>query len=73
MLPAVRLDDCDALSIHLLLSGRTRGIVRARELSLMKLTAYLLNTSREEIVEEAAPLEVRGKRGSPAPQLTCMA
>lgn len=47
----------DVLSIHLVLSGRTRGIVGARELSLMKPTAYLVNTSRGEVVEEAALLK----------------
>jgi D-3-phosphoglycerate dehydrogenase len=47
----------DVLSIHLILSGRTRGIVGARELGLMKSTAYLVNTSRGEIVDEAALLK----------------
>ncbi len=44
----------DVLSIHLILSGRTQGIVGAWELSLMKPTAYLINTSRGAIVDEAA-------------------
>ncbi len=44
----------DVLSIHVLLSDRTRGLVTARELGLMKPTAYLVNTSRGPIVEEAA-------------------
>jgi phosphoglycerate dehydrogenase-like enzyme len=44
----------DVLSIHLQLSGRTRGLVGQRELSLMKPTAYLINTSRGPIVDEAA-------------------
>ncbi len=47
----------DVVSIHLLLSGRTRGIVGARELGLMKSTAYLVNTSRGEIVDESALLK----------------
>jgi D-3-phosphoglycerate dehydrogenase len=47
----------DVLSIHLILSDRTRGIVGARELDLMKPTAYLINTSRGEIVSEAALLQ----------------
>jgi phosphoglycerate dehydrogenase-like enzyme len=47
----------DVISIHLILSGRTRGIVGARELDLMKPTAYLINTSRGEIVDEAALLQ----------------
>jgi phosphoglycerate dehydrogenase-like enzyme len=44
----------DILSIHVQLSGRTRGVVGARELSLMKPTAYLINTARGPIVDEAA-------------------
>jgi len=47
----------DVLSIHLILSDRTRGIVGARELGLMKPTAYLVNTSRGELVDEAALLK----------------
>jgi D-3-phosphoglycerate dehydrogenase len=46
----------DVLSIHLQLSDRTRGLVTARELALMKPTAFLVNTSRGPIVEEAALL-----------------
>jgi phosphoglycerate dehydrogenase-like enzyme len=44
----------DILSIHVRLSERSRGLVTARELGLMKPTAYLVNTSRGPIVEEAA-------------------
>jgi phosphoglycerate dehydrogenase-like enzyme len=44
----------DVLSIHLQLSERTRGLVGARELGLMKSSAYLVNTSRGPIVHEAA-------------------
>ena len=44
----------DVVSIHLVLSERTRGLIGARELSLMKRTAYLVNTSRGPIVDEAA-------------------
>ena len=47
----------DILSIHLQLSDRTRGLVRARELHLMKPTSYLINTSRGPIVDETALLE----------------
>jgi phosphoglycerate dehydrogenase-like enzyme len=42
----------DVVSIHLVLSDRTRGLVTARELGLMKPTAYLINTSRGPIVVE---------------------
>ncbi len=46
--------EADILSIHVRLSDRTRGLVTAREFGLMKPTAYLVNTSRGPIVEEAA-------------------
>ena len=45
--------DADVLSIHLVLSDRTRGLVGAAELALMKPTARLINTSRGPIVVEA--------------------
>lgn len=44
----------DFVSIHLVLGERTRGLIGARELGLMKRSAYLVNTSRGPIVEEAA-------------------
>jgi phosphoglycerate dehydrogenase-like enzyme len=44
----------DVVTIHLVLSERTRGLIGARELGLMKRTAYLVNTSRGPIVDEAA-------------------
>src|SRR5215471_7442435 len=46
----------DFISIHVVLSQRTRGLIGARELGLMKRTAFLINTSRGPIVEEAALL-----------------
>jgi len=52
----------DFLSIHLQLSDRTRGLIGANELALMKKTAYLINTSRGPIVDEAALIAaLRGK------------
>ena len=45
--------EADVVSIHLVLSGRTRGLVGAQELALMKPTARLVNTSRGSIVVEA--------------------
>jgi len=44
----------DVVSIHLVLSERSRGLIGAAELSLMKRTARLVNTSRGPIVAEAA-------------------
>jgi phosphoglycerate dehydrogenase-like enzyme len=45
--------EADVVSIHLVLSGRTRGLVGAAELGFMKPTARLINTSRGPIVVEA--------------------
>jgi len=55
-------DLADVVSIHLVLSDRTRGLVTARELGLMKPTAYLINTSRGPIVEEAALIDALRRR-----------
>ena len=44
----------DIASVHLRLSERTRGLVGAREIGLMKPTAYLVNISRGPIVDEAS-------------------
>jgi phosphoglycerate dehydrogenase-like enzyme len=52
----------DVLTIHLVLSDRTRGLVTARELSLMKPTAYLINTSRGPIVDEDALINALRER-----------
>lgn len=51
------LRESDYLSIHLVLGERTRGLFGKQELALMKPTAYLVNTSRGPIVEEAALVE----------------
>lgn len=48
------LREADIVSIHLVLSARTRGLLGAAELALMKPTARLINTSRGPIVQEAA-------------------
>ena len=48
------LTTSDVVSLHLRLSDRTRGIVGARELALMKPTAYLVNISRGPLVDEDA-------------------
>jgi phosphoglycerate dehydrogenase-like enzyme len=44
----------DVVTIHLQLSDRSRGLIGAAELSLMRPTAWLINTSRGPIVDEAA-------------------
>ena len=46
----------DFVTLHLVLSQRSRGLVGAKELGLMKPTAYIINTSRGPIIDEAALL-----------------
>lgn len=48
------LKESDAISIHLVLSDRTRGILASDDLALVKPGAILINTSRGPLVEEAA-------------------
>jgi phosphoglycerate dehydrogenase-like enzyme len=52
----------DVLSIHLVLSERSRGLVGADELALMKPTALLVNTSRGPIVDESALVDALRSR-----------
>jgi D-3-phosphoglycerate dehydrogenase len=52
----------DVVTIHLVLSDRTRGLVAAKELGLMKKTAYVVNTSRGPIIEEKSLLEALNKK-----------
>lgn len=46
----------DIVTIHVVLSQRSRGLVGAHEIGLMKASAFLVNTSRGPIVDEAALL-----------------
>jgi phosphoglycerate dehydrogenase-like enzyme len=48
------LGEADILSIHMVLSDRTAGLLGAGDLARMKRTAFLVNTSRGPIVDEAA-------------------
>jgi phosphoglycerate dehydrogenase-like enzyme len=53
----------DIVSVHLILSDRTRGLVGRTELDLMKSSALLVNASRGPIVAESALVEaLRAKR-----------
>ncbi|MFZ3598068.1 D-2-hydroxyacid dehydrogenase family protein [Streptomyces sp. BH104] len=50
------LDTSDFVSVHLVLGDRTRGLLGEDELRRMRRTAYLVNTSRAAIVDQAALL-----------------
>jgi phosphoglycerate dehydrogenase-like enzyme len=50
--------ESDVVTLHTRLSPLTRGMITARHLALMKPTAYLINTARGPLVDEAALLEV---------------
>ncbi len=52
------LGRADFISLHVPLSEKTRHLISTRELTLMKPTAYLINTSRGPVVDEVALLEV---------------
>lgn len=55
--------EADVVSIHVVLSARSRGLVGAEDLARMKPTAYLVNTARGPIVDEAALAEtLRARR-----------
>ncbi len=55
---------CDVLSLHLRLNDDTRGIIKLEDLSRMKPTALLVNTSRAELIHENA-LVTSLNRGRP--------
>jgi phosphoglycerate dehydrogenase-like enzyme len=55
--------EADIVTLHLVLSGRTRGLIGASEFALMKPTARFVNTSRAPIVDEVALIEaLRARR-----------
>lgn len=51
-------EQSDVISVNLVLSDRSRGVVDAQSLNRMKPTAYLVNTARGPIVDEQALIEV---------------
>ncbi|MET0147147.1 MAG: D-2-hydroxyacid dehydrogenase family protein [Ilumatobacteraceae bacterium] len=51
------MSTADVISIHMPLSDITRGLIGGADLALMKPSAYLINTSRGPIVDEAALIE----------------
>lgn len=52
----------DFISIHMVLSDRSRGLVSATDLGMMKPTAYIINTSRGPIIDEAALIAALQKK-----------
>jgi phosphoglycerate dehydrogenase-like enzyme len=63
---ASALDDLlctsDVISVHATLAPETRGLIDARRIALMKPTAYLINTARGPIVDEAALVDALASR-----------
>jgi phosphoglycerate dehydrogenase-like enzyme len=56
------LRSSDVVTIHLALSSRTRGIIGAADLALLKPSAILVNTARGPIVDEAALVDTLARR-----------
>ena len=58
-------EECDVLSLHLRLNDATRSIVKLDDLSRMKQTAMIVNTSRSELIETDALISAlnRGRPG----------
>ncbi|MEE4621114.1 D-2-hydroxyacid dehydrogenase family protein [Pseudomonas alliivorans] len=55
-------EQSDVLSVHLVLSARSRGLVDAEALGRMKPGAFIVNTSRGPIIDEAAMIETLQQR-----------
>jgi len=72
---AVSLDELlansDYVSLHCPLNDQTRGLIGARELALMKPTAYLINTARGGIVEEDAMFDALNERRIAGAAIDC--
>ena len=56
------LREADWVTLHLVLSDRSKGVIGAAELALMKPTAWLVNTSRGPLVDEAALVDALQRR-----------
>ncbi|AVB15308.1 MULTISPECIES: D-2-hydroxyacid dehydrogenase family protein [Pseudomonas syringae group] len=55
-------EQADVLSVHLVLSDRSRGLVDAEALGWMKPSAYLINSSRGPIIDQAALIKALQQR-----------
>ena len=62
------LAECDAVTLHVPLTGETRGLIGRRAIDAMRRNALLLNTSRGAVVDVGAVLEAlrRGRLGGAA-------
>ena len=56
-LPLEQIMECDVISVHAPQNERTEGLIGAKEISLMKPTAYILNMGRGGIIDETALVE----------------
>ena len=54
--------NADVVSIHVLLTDKTHGLIKRSHFKLMKPTAYFINTARGELVDEKALLEALRKK-----------
>jgi len=52
------LSEADTITLHVHLTGETRGMIGAEQFSKMKQGSYLVNTSRGALIDEDAMLEV---------------
>ena len=66
----VCLRESDFISLHVPLLPETRHLISTEAFEKMKRTAYLINTSRGPVVDEAALVAALEKRKSPAPRST---
>src|SRR5262245_18148874 len=55
--------DCDILSVHIALAPDTRGVINSQVFDEMKPGSYLINTSRAEVVDQAALIQAVKTRG----------
>ena len=54
------LGESDFVTLHVVLSDRTQGLIGAADMAKMKPTAYLVNTSRGPVVDEDALVDALG-------------
>jgi phosphoglycerate dehydrogenase-like enzyme len=54
--------NADVVTVHVQLGERNRGLITAKELGLMKKTAYIVNTSRGPIIDEKALIDALNKK-----------